>query len=72
MAETSKGRSKKHPVYLGVYVSQETADALRDLAERDDDEGERRSQQYLMRRAIRELLSKHGYKFGKSPKKGRA
>lgn len=56
-----KRRKLRFDIYLGVYVSKEIADALRDLAERDDDEGERRSQQYLMRRALRELLTKHGY-----------
>jgi hypothetical protein len=61
MPATSRGRSKKHPVYIGVYISKEIADALNKLAARvDDEDDEPKPKQYWMRRAFRELLVKEG------------
>lgn len=53
-----KYRPKKFTKLLSVYVLPEIGDALRDLADIEE-----RSQQYFMRRALRELLVKRGYKF---------
>ncbi|MBB6091897.1 putative transcriptional regulator [Povalibacter uvarum] len=53
-----KYQPKKFTKLLSVYVLPEIGDALRKEAEKEE-----RTQQYLMRRALREFLVSRGHKF---------